>query len=239
MLKHCIWAAAVAAIVAPAPLAAQAEESIVVTGSRVERDSYDQYYDDEQSAIGLTRKADNFVKPIFINSDSRDPDVRRAEVAAMLEDTMRLASKQGIALVADNYRLSALTPETLKDLSYGAGSRPDTTRVKIYARLPVGGSFTGVEEVDKAIAAFVKTVPVSGRSYIETGSTDLAINSPQSYRGAVVKAIADEAKRYAAMFGPDYGIEIRGLDSELYFKQASETEVFLYISHSFVISPKP
>ena len=237
-MKRIVWAAALAATAMPVPVWAQAEESIVVTGSRVERDSYDQYYDDEQSAIGLTRKADNFVKPIFINSDSRDPDVRRAEVTAMLEETMRLAAKQGIGLVAGDYKLATLTPETLKELSYGTGSRPDTTRVKIYARLPVGGAFAGVEEVDKTIAAFVKTVPVSGRSYIETGSTDLAINNPQSYRGAVVKAIADEAKRYAAMFGPDYGIEIRGLDSELYFKQASETEVFLYISHSFVISPK-
>jgi hypothetical protein len=237
-MKHCILAAALTAILAHSPLAAQAEESIVVTGSRVERDSYDQYYDEEQSAIGLTRKADNFVKPIFINSDSRDPDVRRAEVTAMLEETMRLAAKQGIGLVAGDYKLATLTSETLKELSYGSGNRPDTTRVKIYARLPVGGAFAGVEQVDKAIAAFVKTVPVSGRSYIETGGTDLAINNPQSYRGAVVKAIADEAKRYAAMFGPDYGIEIRGLDSELYFKQASETEVFLYISHSFVIRPK-
>lgn len=237
-MKRIVWAAALAATAMPFPVWAQAEESIVVTGSRVERDSYDQYYDDEQSAIGLTRKADNFVKPIFINSDSRDPDVRRAEVSAMLEETMRLAAKQGIGLVAGDYKLTTLTPETLKELSYGTGSRPDTTRVKIYARLPVGGSYAGVEEVDKAIAAFTKTVPVSGRSYIETGSTDLAINNPQSYRAAVVKAIADEAKRYAAMFGPDYGIEIRGLDSELYFKQASETEVFLYISHSFVIRPK-
>lgn len=237
-MKRIVWAAALAATAMPVPVWAQAEESIVVTGSRVERDSYDQYYDDEQSAIGLTRKADNFVKPIFINSDSRDPDVRRAEVTAMLEETMRLAARQGIVLVAGNYKLAVLTPETLKELSYGTGSRPDTTRVKIYARLPVGGAYAGVEEVDKAIAAFVKTVPVSGRSYMETGSTDLAINNPQSYRGAVVKAIADEAKRYAAMFGPDYGIEIRGLDSELYFKQASETEVFLYISHSFVIRPK-
>ena len=237
-MKRIVWATALAATAMPFPVWAQAEESIVVTGSRVERDSYEQYYDDEQSAIGLTRKADNFVKPIFINSDSRDPDVRRAEVTAMLEETMRLAAKQGIGLVAGDYKLTTLTPDSLKELSYGTGSRPDTTRVKIYARLPVGGSYAGVEEVDKAIAAFVKTVPVSGRSYIETGSTDLAINNPQSYRGAVVKAIADEAKRYAAMFGPDYGIEIRGLDSELYFKQASETEVFLYISHSFVIRPK-
>lgn len=242
MTRQGFMLAALAAVAAsgamPGALRAQDEGMIVVTGSRVERDDYDQYYDDQQSAIGLTRKADNFVKPVFINSDSRDPETRRAEVTAMLEDVMKLAGREGIALVAGDYKLLPLTAETLKTLSYGAGSRPDTTRVKIYARLPVGGSFAGVKEVDAAIAAFVKSVPVTGRSYIETGGTDLAINNPQSYRSAVVKAIADEAKRYAAMFGPDYGIEIRGLDSELYFKQASETEVFLYIAHNFVIKPK-
>ena len=56
--------------------------------------------------------------------------------------------------------------------------------------------------------------------------------------GGVPRAIAAEAKRYAAMFGNDYGIEIRGLDSELYFQQSSQTELFLYIEHSFVIKPK-
>ncbi|MDP5103206.1 MAG: hypothetical protein NWP98_04715 [Erythrobacter sp.] len=237
MLKTVVVAAALASLIAPTALAAQ-DEMIVVTGSRVDRDDYDEYYDSDQSAIGLTRKADNFVKPIFINSDSRDPAIRRAEVTAMLEATIRLAAQKNIALVAGDFKLVALTPETIEDLSYGNGSRPDTTRVKIYARLPVGGRFTRVDAVDETIADFVQTVPVTGRSYIETGGTDLAINNPQSYRGAVVKAIADEAKRYAAMFGSDYGIEIRGLDSELFFKQASETEVFLFIEHNFVIKPK-
>ncbi|MCL9998759.1 MAG: hypothetical protein NBV68_05220 [Erythrobacter sp.] len=231
-------AAVAVPVLMPGVALAQDEGMIVVTGSRVDRDDYDQYYDEGQSAIGLTRKADNFVKPIYVNSDSRDPEVRRAEVTAMLQDVMKLAARQGIALVAGDYKLVPLTDESLKALSFGTGNRPDTTRVKVYARLAVGGSYAGVKEVDAAIAAFVKAVPLTGRSYIETGGTDLAINNPQGYRGAVVKAIADEAKRYAAMFGPDYGIEIRGLDSELYFKQASETEVFLYIEHSFVIRPK-
>jgi len=235
--KRWLQAAAVLALYMPAPLAAQSEELIVVTGSRNERGSYDAYYDEQQSAIGLTCKADNFVKPIYINSDPRDPEFRRAIVTAMLQETIRLAAKEGIALVAGDYRLVPLTEQTLKNLSFGTGTRPDTTRVKILARLSVGERFARVGEVDTAIAAFVKTVPVSGRSYIETARTDLAINNPQAYRGAVVKAIADEAKRYAAMFGNDYGVEIRGLDSELFFKQASETEVFLYIAHTFVIRP--
>jgi len=237
-MSRFVLAGALGALLIPSHVVAQDDGAVIVTSTRVDRDSYDRYYDSDQSAIGLTRKADNFVKPIYINSDSRDPDTRRSEVTAMLEATMVLATREGIVLVAGDYRLVPLTAETLEGLTYGTGNRPDTTRVKIFARLPVGGNFAKVDDVDTAIAAFVKKVPVTGRSYIETGGTDLAINNPQSYRGAVVKAIADEAKRYAAMFGPDYGIEIRGLDSELYFKQASETEVFLFIEHNFVISPK-
>ena len=236
--KRWLQAAAVLALYMPAPPATQSEELIVVTGSRNERGSYDAYYDEQQSAIGLTRKADKFVKPIYINSDSRGPEIRRAKVTAMLQETIRLAAKEGIALIAGDYRLVPLTEQTLKNLSFGTGTRPDTTRVKIVARLSVGERFARVGEVDTAIAAFVKTVPVSGRSYIETARTDLPINNPQANRGAVVKAIADEAKRYAAMFGNDYGVEIRGLNSGLFFKQASETEVFLYIAHTFVIRPK-
>ena len=40
------------------------------------------------------------------------------------------------------------------------------------------------------------------------------------------------------MFGSGYGVEIRGLESDLYWQQASETEVFLYIEHSFTIAPR-
>ncbi len=236
-MKRLLGLTVVAGILAPT--AAMAQDTVVVTGSRIERSDYDEFYDDEQSAIGLTRTADYFVKPIFVNSDSRDATVRRDEVTAMLRATIERAQSQGISLVAGEYKLSPLTLATMEDLlTYGRGNRPDTTRVKLYARLPVGGRFKGQDQVDETIEAFRKNVPATGRSYIETGSTDLAIDDPDQYRGAVVKAIADESRRYAGMFGSDYGIEIRGLESDLYFKQASQTEVFLYIEHNFVIRPK-
>jgi len=239
MRREWILSVALAAFLVGAPAELLAQDGVVVvTGSRIERDDYDEYYDDEQSAIGLTRKADFFLKPIYINSDSRDPDTRKAEVDAMLAAAMERARAEGITVVAGNYTLKPLTPETMDDLSYGRGRRPDTTRISIYARLPVDGSYDRVDEVDDLVRSFVKDVPVTGRSYIETGSTNLGIDNPQQYRAAVVRAVAEESKRYAAMFGKDYGVEIRGLDSDLFFNQASETEVFLYIEHSFVIKPK-
>lgn len=236
-MKKSVLFGALAGLLVPAQ--AWAQDTVVVTASRIDRSDYDEYYDDDQSAIGLTRTADFFVKPIYINSDSRDPQLRRSEVNAMLLATIERAEAQGISLVAGEYKLSPLTKASMDDLlTYRRGNRPDTTRVKLYARLPVGGRFKGQDEVDETIAAFRKQVPATGRSYIETGSTDLAIDNPDQYRGDVVRAIANEAKRYAAMFGSDYGVDIRGLESELYFKQASQTEVFLYIEHNFVIKPK-
>ncbi len=179
------------------------------------------------------------MKPIYVNSDSREATLRREEVDAVLKAMIERAEARGITLVAGEYTLAPLTLESMGDLlTYGRGGRPDTTRVRLYARLPVGGAFKGSEEVDEKVDAFTKAVPVTGRGYISSGDTELAIDDPDQYRGAVVRAIASEAKSYAAMFGNDYGIEIRGLDSELYFKQASQTEVFLYIEHSFVIAPK-
>jgi len=236
--KALICALTAIGLTIPAGAMAQDEGSIIVTGSRVDRSDYDRFYDDDQSAIGLTRKADHFVKPLYVSSDSRDAAVRQEELRTMLRETIGRAGSAGIELVAGSYKLEPVSLSDVDDLNITSGRRPDTSRALIYARIPVGGNTGSKTEADERIGAFVKSIPTNGRSYIETGTIGLAINNPGQYRGAVVKAIADESKRYAAMFGSDYGMEIRGLDSELYFKQASETEVFLYISHSFVIKPK-
>lgn len=230
-------AAAVIALGTAASLASAASAQVVVTGARQDRSTNNAYFDSNQAAIGLTRQADFFVKPLFVSSDSRDAATRRQEVRTMLEATMQAAKDQGIALVAGDYSLEPLTPESMEELTYGIGSRPDTTRVRIYARIPVGGSVKRIKEADERINPFVKSIAANGRSYIDTGSTSLAITDPDQYRIDVVKAVAKEAKSYAAQFGAEYGVQITGLDGDLYWKQSSETEVFLYIDHSFVIRP--
>ena len=223
-----------AAALAPALAGAQ----VRVTEAAQNRSDTNAYFANNEPAIGLTRKADFFVKPLYVSSDSRDATVRKSEVTTMLEATMAAAKAQNIQLVAGDYTLEPLTAETLDDLTFGRGSRPDTTRVTIYARLPVDGSIDSTESADERINPFVKSIAATGRSYIDTGRTDLAITKPDQYRLDVVKAIAAEARSYSAQFGSDYGVEIRGLETDLFWKQAGETEVFLYIKHSFVISPK-
>lgn len=237
-LKFAIGLIASAAATVPTAASAQDENTVVVTGSRSTRASNFQYYDNNQAAIGYTRKADYFVTPIFVNSDSRSEELRREELLAMLRATIERAEREGISLVAGDYELMPLTAENLDELPILGGGRPDTSRVTFYARVPVQGATSRADAAMARIAAFTKAVPVTGRSFIETGSTSLALNNPDQYRIEVVRAVAEESRRYAALFGNDYGIEIRGLDSELFWQQASETDVFLYITHSFVIRPK-
>jgi hypothetical protein len=95
-----------------------------------------------------------------------------------------------------------------------------------------------VHETRALRVASVKAVPANGRSFIDVGTTGLAIDNPEQYRGDVVRHIAEESTRYAAMFGNSYGVEISGLSGDLYWQQASETEVFLYIEHNFTIRPR-
>lgn len=236
-MKHLILAAALGAVAMP--LAAQ--DTVVITGQRQDsRSSGNAFFaaNNGPAAIGITRRADYFVTPLFVSSDSRDPDARSEELFAMLAATLAQAEKAGITLVAGRYTLAPVTLANMRELPIMGGNRPDTSRVQIYARQPLQGSAPNVRGTADQIAAFVKAVPATGRSFIDIGSTGLAIDNPEQYRGAVVRHIAQESTGYARMFGEDYRVEISGLDGDLYFQQASETEIFLYIEHIFSIRPR-
>lgn len=237
-MKRLIVLGALAAIAAPQPVAAQ--ETIVVTGSRMDRSATNAYFasNNGPAAIGVTRRADYFVTPIYVSSDSRDPDLRLEELFSMLGATLDRAETQGIDIVAGRYTLSPVTRAMMRELPTIGGNRPDTSRVLIYARIPLARSGGNVEDTAERIDAFVKEVPATGRSFIDVGTTGLAIDNPEQYRSAVVRHVAEESTRYASMFGSSYGVEIEGLDGDLFWQQASETEVFLSIDHSFTIRPR-
>ncbi|UAB78253.1 hypothetical protein INR77_00400 [Erythrobacter sp. SCSIO 43205] len=241
-MKKLILLAAAIVVAAPIlPLAAQ--DTVVVTGSRQDRSALNAYLGPSRggsgsSAIGVTRRADYFVTPLFVSSDSRNFEERREELFTMLGETLRRADAQGIDIVAGRYGLEPVTLENMRELPLMGGNRPDTNRVQIFARIPLRGNDPKVSKTAERIQAFVKAIPATGRSFIDVGSTGLAIDDPEQYRGDVVRHIAKEATGYAKAFGNDYGVTITGLDGDLYFQQSSETEVFLYIEHSFEISPK-
>ena len=92
---------------------------------------------------------------------------------------------------------------------------------------------------EKRLTDFIKAVPRSDRGVIDkTGNLALTIVDPDQYRDQVIKLVAAEATRNAAMFGPEYRFNIRGIDAQLGWSQVSSTDVFLYLPYRYSIYPR-
>lgn len=225
---------AVAAMVPIAPAIAQDDGlgEVVVTASRAQT----RYYEEEQTVIGLRRTADSAVQYVKIGSDSRDEATRKSEIRTMLASAIQRAGAAGVQLVTGDVELVPLTQASVSDLLMRNGNRPDTSEIGFMVKAKIDGSAGKAQD---RIDAFVKSVPANGRALMEkTGGTTLTIINPDQYRDQVIKMVAAESTRYAAMFGPDYGVSINGLDQQLVWTQVSPSEVFLYLPYRFSVQTK-
>lgn len=221
-----------AATLSGAALAQDDMGEVIVTAQRTSAD----YYADEQPVIGLKRTADSAVQAVEITSDSREEDVRKREIQAMLEAAIKRASAAGVELVTGDFELVQVTLANYKELIFRSGNRPDTSEVGFFVKSKLAGS-TGSAQT--RIDNFITSVPATGRSLIEKqGGLTLTIINPDQYRDQIVKLVSTEAIKYAGFFGADYGVDVSGLDQQLSWSQASGTEVFLYIPYRFSIKPK-
>jgi hypothetical protein len=250
-----------------APLIAQDDDGgmneVVVTGSRINRNSISPVdissYVPSPPVIGFKRQADSAVRNIDIVSDSREEDMRRREVQAMLLDAIDRAKTAGFSLVTGQLELVEVTRANWQDQfpelagkakekddeddyeddedededqsAYENNSSSTTIRLKVKTKLD--GSINNAQQ---KIAGFIKSVPATGRSLIvPRGGLSLTIINPDQYRDEIYKRISDGAKHAVGFYGADYGVEVTGLDRDVAWQQVSNTEVFLYIPYSFKI----
>lgn len=209
--------------------------------------------------IGLKRQADSAARNIEIVSDSREADMRKREVQAMLLDAIDRAKKDGFSLVVGQLQLVEVTRANWQDQFPGLGGKPvsndddededddddddaapaafEDDGSEAFARLRVKTKLDGsIGDAQAKITAFVKSVRKTGRSLIkQKGSLALTIVNPDQYRDEIYKRIADGAKHAVSFYGPEYGVDISGLDGDIAWQQVSNTEVFLYIPYSFSV----
>ncbi len=222
------------AMLSPVPSVAQVDGlgEIIVTAQRASGE----FFSDEQPVVGLRRAADSAVQSVTVSSDSRDEEMRRKEIWAMLANAIKRAEGAGVELVTGDFELVPVTMASYKDLVFSRGGRPDTSVLKLMVKAKLAGSAGGAQ---KRIDDFLKSVPPDGRSLMEKqGSLTLTIINPDQYRDEIVKLIATEANRYSSYFGAGYGVEVAGLSEQLAWSQISNTQVFLYIPYRFVVKPR-
>jgi hypothetical protein len=236
-MKARLLLAVLAVGIAAVPLSAQEGSGpglgeVVVTANRLNA----RYAQQDRPVIGLRRQADSAVMQVSISSDSRDEADRKREIHAMLVSALDRASAAGVEMVTGSFELVPVIKANYQELPFFGAGRVDTSQVSFMVKTKLAGSVTNAE---KKLSDFVKSVPKTGRGAIDKGGgVTLTIIDPDQYRGAIVKLVAENARAQAAVFGPDYAVQVSGIDGQLFWSQVSNTDVFLYIPYRFTIVPK-
>lgn len=209
-------------------------QEIVVTGTRMNIDGYSA----QTPAVGLKKVADFAIQPVTVTGDTRDADQRHEEMYQTIRRAIELAGSNGVQLAFGDVVVQPLTLANYRDLTFGTDSRPDTNRVELMVKAPLAGA-ADAKEATARIDKFLKAVKPVGRALI-VSSDDLSLSvvAPDQYRPEIGRIIAADAAAMAAKFGPDYAVEVRGLNRPVDWTRASLTEVFLYIPYELVITPK-
>jgi len=234
-MKHWPWLFLAALSVPAFAQPANGLQEVVVTGSRREADNYDA----SVPVVGLRRVADFAVQEVYIAGDTRDPAKRHDEIYAMIRGAIELARKRGgIELATGTVFVQPLTENNYRNLTLKNDGRPDTDRTSFLIKTPLSKGGDAKAALDK-IDAFIKDVPAVGRAEIKpAGDLTLSVVEPDQYRGQIIDLVAADAKRTASRLGPEYGVEIRGLDRPVDWTRASPAEVFLYVPYTYVVTPR-
>lgn len=237
MMKPAFFLAATILGTATVPALAQNSNApglgeVVVTGNRVNA----RYAQQDRPVVGLRRQADSAVLQLAISSDSRDEATRKREIHTILLATLDRAAAAGVELVTGNFELVPVTKANYQDLPLVSAGRVDTSQVNLMVKVNFAGSTAVAQE---RLDAFIKAVPRTGRGTLDkTGNLTLTIINPDQYRDAIVTLVAENARHYAAMFGPDYAVQVSGVDGQVFWSQVSGTDVFLYVPYRYTIVPK-
>ncbi|MCR5872311.1 MULTISPECIES: TonB-dependent receptor [unclassified Sphingomonas] len=227
---------AIAALGVALPVVAQdlASQEVVVTGSRVEQDSYER----DMPAVGLRRTADFLVQEVAIRGDTRDPKLRGTEIRQMLARAVEMAGKHGVQLAFGDYILTPLTVANLDEVTLSNDNRPDSQKVEFLVKAPLGGKESGAS-AEKRIEAYVDAVPEVGRAQMDiSGDSSLSIVGPDQYRLQIAESVMADARSLSERMGAGYAVTIEGLNMPVLWTRAGPSDVLLYIPYKLVIVPK-
>ena len=210
------------------------QQEIVVTGSRRDADNYNV----SQPATGLRRRADFAIQQVTITGDTRDEAKRHAEIFDMIRGAIALAERSGVQLATGDTVVEPLTLANYRNLTLTKDNRPDAEKVSFLVKTPLSAGSDAKAALDR-IDGYVKAVPAVGRALIaRSDDLTLSVVKPDQYRGQIVALVADDSKAMAARFGPDYAVEVQGVERPVEWARAGLTDVFLYIPYQLKVVPK-
>lgn len=185
--------------------------------------------------LNLEITADYAVMQVRAVGDTRDANVRMADLKAMIRSAIDKAPGSGVELAVGDYAIDPLTLKNYGFLPYSGDGRPDTSVTTFLAKVKLTPGMT-IDAAQEKMSRFVASVPKVGRSSMSvSGLPFLSIVNPDQYRGRIIDLIAADAAANAAKFGPGYGVEVTGLDRPVEWARSGAVEVFLYLPSTYTV----
>lgn len=236
-MKNLLLIAAAAASISASPAWAQdaGVEEIVVTGSRVREWDFD-----DLPAAKVPRRADNLIVAVRAVNDTRDASQRREELMRTLRAMVQSAAGRPDIDVSlnDDGALVPLQEDMVSTLTLDVEpGRSDTSVASLVVKTPIRLNDT-LDSASGRIEAFVKSIRPVGRSLVTIdGDWELSIIDPSQYRPAIIAAIAEDAKKAAAVFGEEYGVEVEGLSNRVTWTPSGPLSLHLFIPYKLTVLP--
>jgi hypothetical protein len=186
----------------------------------------------------LRRTADFAVQQVIVTGDTIGDEERRAEIYAMTRKAIEVADAAGVQVATGEVVVEPLTIANYKELKPEENDDDGGELVKFLVKVPL------VAGVDAKVALariekFIRTVPAVGRAEIKPYSElTLSVVNPEQYRGQIIDLVAKDTQAMSGRFGTGYGVEVSGLDRPVQWKQASMTEVLLFLPAAATIRPR-
>ena len=239
-MLRCWFVAAVLAVCAAAPAFAQdAEEAVVVTGTRLARHDFEAIQAMPMPHVTLRKRADSVVVDLFVRNDTRDAGHRAAEMRQALRGLEARARTGGVTLALVDATSGIVRPFSMEiaERSIGNGGQPDTSMITIHLRTSVQGG-DSLDTINERINAFVTTAPHPGRTEMTPGAVNLVLNNPEQYHAALVTEIAREGRTVAGQLGEGYGVSVTGIERQVAWRRTGELELTLFLPYTLMVVPR-
>ncbi|MEZ5961770.1 MAG: hypothetical protein R3C30_15310 [Hyphomonadaceae bacterium] len=235
-----LFAVAALAMCLVAPATAQdAEEAIVVTGSRLAHRDFEAMAEMAMPHVTLRKRADSVVVDLYVRNDTRDAAARAAEMRQALRGLESRARAGGVTLALIDATSGIVRPFSLDvaERSISGGGAPDTSMLAIHLRTSVQAGDT-LDTINERIRAFVSAAPRPGRTDLTPGTVNLVLNNPEQYHAPLVAAISAEGRSVTEQLGPGYGVNVTGLERQVSWRRTGELELTLFLPYTLMVLPR-
>lgn len=239
MVRKILFAAALAACLV-APAAAQdAEEAIVVTGTRLAHHDFETMAEMPMPHVTLRKRADSVVVDLYVRNDTRDGTQRAAEMRQALRGLESRARAGGVTLALIDATSGIVRPFSMEiaERSVANGGAPDTSVITIYLRTNVQENDT-LDTINARIRGFVSAAPNPGRTELMPGAVNLVLNNPEQYHAPLVTEISAEGRTITGQLGAGYGVTVTGLERQVSWKRTGELELTLFLPYTLMVVPR-